>query len=57
MKILGVAALTLGFGALILWLTRACGPRSAGFAFLLTWLVMCWIALVSLAFPMRFPPA
>jgi len=57
LKILLVAAVTGAFGALLLWLARACGPRSAGFAFLLVWLIMCWVALVSLTFPLRLPPA
>ena len=55
LKILVVAALSLGFGALLIWLAHACGARSAGFAFLLVWLTMCWVTLVLLAFPLRFP--
>jgi len=55
LKVLLLAAVTAGFGALLLWLLSALGPRSAGFAFLLVWLMMCWVALVSLAFPLRLP--
>jgi hypothetical protein len=55
LKILVVAALSLGFGALLIWLAHVCGPRSAGFAFLLVWLTMCWVTLALLAFPLRFP--
>ena len=50
-----VAGLTAGFGLLLAWLARACGPQSVGFAFLLVWLIMCWVTLVLRAFPVRFP--
>ena len=57
LKIVMVAALTFAFGALLIFLARACGPRSAGFAFLLVWLSMCWVTLVLAAFPLRLPAA
>jgi hypothetical protein len=50
-----VAAETFAFYALLRWLAGACGPRSAAFAFLLVWSIMCWVALVSMAFPLRLP--
>jgi hypothetical protein len=55
LKLLFVAAITLGFGVSVRWLAGACGPRSAGFAFLVVWLIMCWLALVSFTFPFRLP--
>ena len=55
LKITSVAALTIGFAALVAWLARACGPRSVAFAFLLVWTIMCWVTLVLWAFPVRFP--
>lgn len=57
LKIAVVAASSLAFGSLLILLAHACGPRSAGFAFLLVWLNMCWITLVSCAFPLRLPAA
>jgi hypothetical protein len=57
LKIVLVVVLTVAFGALLVWLASACGPRSAGFAFLLVWLTMCWVTLISLAFPLRLPAA
>lgn len=57
LKILAVAALSLAFGALLTWLAHAFGARSAGFAFLLVWLSMCWVTLVLAAFPLRLPAA
>jgi hypothetical protein len=56
-KLLAVAALTLAFGAWLAWLARACGPRSAGFAFLLVWSIMCWATLVLRLYPVRLPSA
>ena len=55
LKIAGVAALTIGFAALVRWLAHACGPRSVVFAFLLVWTIMCWVTVVLRAFPVRFP--
>lgn len=55
LKIVGAAAVSLAFGSLLTLLAYACGPRSAGFAFLLVWLSMCWVTLVLSAFPLRLP--
>jgi hypothetical protein len=57
LKIVFVGGLTLGLGALLSWLGGALGPRSAGFAFLLVWLIMCWVTLVLRPFPVRLPAA
>lgn len=54
-KILLLVAVTFVFDALVRWLAGALGPRSAAFAFLLVWSIMCWVALVSMAFPLRLP--
>ncbi len=37
------------------WYARAFGVRGAGFAFVVTWLTMCWLALVDKAFPLSLP--
>jgi hypothetical protein len=55
LKIVAVAASSLAFGSLLTLLEHACDPRSAGFAFLLVWLIMCWVSLVLRAFPLRLP--
>ena len=55
LKFVAVAALSLVFGVTFRWLAHACGPRSAGFAFLLVWLSMCWVTLVLRAFPFLLP--
>jgi glycosyl-4,4'-diaponeurosporenoate acyltransferase len=57
LKIVVVAALSLAFGSLLTALAHACGARSATFAFLLVWLSMCWVTLLSWAFPLRLPAA
>lgn len=56
-KVVMVTALSFAYGSLLILLAHACGPRSAGFAFLLVWLSMCWVTLVLSAFPLRLPAA
>jgi hypothetical protein len=46
---------TLAFSALLAWSAGAYGVRSAGFAFLVVWLTMCWLTLLSFSFPLRLP--
>lgn len=57
LRALSVVGSTVAIGGLLAWLWSVCGPRRPGFAFLLVWFTMCWVALIALAFPFRFPAA
>ncbi len=55
LRILSVPASTLAIGGFLAWMWGVCGPQSVGYAFLVVWFTMCWVSLVALAFPFRFP--
>ena len=55
LRALSVLASTVLIGGWLAWMWHVCGPRSIGYQFILVWFTMCWVTLVALAFPFRFP--
>lgn len=54
-RALAATAATAGAVALVAWCAAAYGPRGPAFAFLVTWLAMCWWGIVGRLYPVTLP--
>jgi len=50
-----ILVISTPFGALLGWSAQTFGLRGAGFAFIVTWLSMCWLSLVGKVIVWRLP--